>query len=36
MASLFNSDWTTIAMILTGVALTYGTRVLPLWMFEKV
>ncbi|QHP70445.1 hypothetical protein EI171_26040 [Bradyrhizobium sp. LCT2] len=36
LASLFNSDWTAIAMMLTGVALTYGTRMLALWMFEKV
>ena len=35
LASFFNSDWSAIAMMLTGVALTCGTRMLALWMFEK-
>lgn len=34
LASLFNSDWTAFSMMLVGVALTYGTRMLALVMFE--
>ncbi|MCP3478028.1 hypothetical protein NLM33_49170 (plasmid) [Bradyrhizobium sp. CCGUVB1N3] len=36
LASLFNSDWSAIGMMLTGIALTYGARMLAFWMFEHV
>ncbi|WP_316189869.1 MULTISPECIES: DUF4339 domain-containing protein [unclassified Bradyrhizobium] len=36
LASLFNSDWSAIGMMLTGVVLTYGARMLAFWMFEHV
>ena len=36
LASLFNSDWSAIGMMLTGVVLTYGSRMLAFWMFEHV
>ncbi|MBK3665052.1 DUF4339 domain-containing protein [Bradyrhizobium diazoefficiens] len=36
LASLFNSDWTALSMMLIGVVLTYGARMLAFWMFENV
>lgn len=36
LASLFNSDWSAIWLMLTGVVLTYTTRMFALWMFEHV